>query len=93
MKKKLASVSASRFLPKKLGHPECCSIIKKERQYYIKSKNESSGFADHCISKDHSLDLNSIKLLYCESKGKKLTYLGNLYIKIAELQNRNMYSE
>lgn len=59
-------------------------------QHYIKKKDNSTGFANHCITNYHNLDLDNIWLLHCENKEKVLTYLENLEIKRAKKHNTNL---
>jgi hypothetical protein len=53
----------------------------------------NSGFAEHCISNNHSLDVNNIQLLHSQNKGKRLDLLEIIEIKKAVKENKNITND
>lgn len=62
----------------------------QEHKKCISKKQKSTGFSDHCISNNHTIDENNIKILHKEPKGRKLNFLENLEIKKALYKNLNI---
>lgn len=55
----------------------------KEHRKSILDNKKSTGFAEHCIDKNHFFNVNSVKLLHNVNKGKILDMLEILEIKKA----------
>lgn len=68
-----------------------CRILEHKRS--ILNNNSTSGFSDHCIKENHFLDINNVKILHSQGKGKILDYLEILEIKKAQKLYKNVTNE
>lgn len=66
--------------------------IDEHKKSIIYSKN-STGMAAHCIQQNHFINLENVKLLHSERKGKRLDYLEQLEIKRSIKNRENIVNE
>lgn len=64
-----------------------------EHRKDIINNRRSTGFADHCITNNHYIDVNNIKLLHSSPKGKRLDLFEILEIKKAQKEGKFVTNE
>lgn len=66
-------------------------LIEHDKSIFKNIRN--TGFAEHCIKYNHSLDPENVQLLHHSGKGKALNLLEIIEIKKAENQQKNLTND